>query len=377
MVKHRKKIIIFNDCLYGGGVETLLYILAKAWYEKYDLTIVATDSKKIFLEKYPQQIRYIRQINCNITRFDFINRAVKKLYDIFNNKFYKELGEYDIAIALKDNYIYGEALKVKSRRKIAWFHSDISSNPVSQKVKENKEITTEMLNGFDQIICVSQKVKRALQKEYGFYGNLSICYNPLNSDIVLKKAKMKDISSSNKNRFVSVGRLSLEKGCDRLIRAASKLEQDGYKFELLIIGDGPERQSLEDMIKQSGTKQIRMLGTKNNPFPYLKSADWFISASSTEGYSYVSQEAAILGVPMILTDVGGTRDLLGEDGKYGIIAQPNTQSVYQCMKKVLDCPDMQESYKKKIIERSKIINYEQRIEAIDRLLCNKTHSSNL
>ena len=95
-------------------------------------------------------------------------------------------------------------------------------------------------------------------------------------------------------------------------------------------------------------------------------ADWFISSSLFEGYSLVSQEAAILDVPMLLTDVSGVRELL-EDNSYGIVMENSVRGIYEEMKRVIDNPKLHEYYKQRIMERKRIITYEKRLEEIEKM----------
>ena len=108
------------------------------------------------------------------------------------------------------------------------------------------------------------------------------------------------------------------------------------------------------------------LGGRKNPYKYMAIADWFISSSLFEGYSLVSQEAAILDVPMLLTDVSGVRELL-EDNSYGIVMENSVRGIYEDMKRVIDNTKLHEYYKQRIMERKKIITYEKRLEEIEKM----------
>ena len=81
----------------------------------------------------------------------------------------------------------------------------------------------------------------------------------------------------------------------------------------------------------------------------------------------VSQEAAVLDIPMLLTDCSGVRELLG-DSEYGIVMPINAIGIYKAMKRVLDNPELHEYYKNKIIERKSIITYQERIKEIEKLI---------
>ena len=120
-------------------------------------------------------------------------------------------------------------------------------------------------------------------------------------------------------------------------------------------------------MRRTGVKSIRFIGGRSNSYKYMAIADWFISSSIYEGYSLVSQEAAVLDVPLMLTDCSGVRELLG-DSEYGIVMPINVVGIYKAMKRVLDNPELREYYKNKIMERKSIITYQERIREIEKLI---------
>lgn len=118
---------------------------------------------------------------------------------------------------------------------------------------------------------------------------------------------------------VALGRLSLEKGFDTLVRAhAQVLQSSCTPHQLLIIGEGPERDALMDLIAELGVGDtVTMTGFLDNPFPLLARADLFVLSSRWEGYALALAEALLLGVPAVATDcVAGPRELL-RDGELG------------------------------------------------------------
>lgn len=149
------------------------------------------------------------------------------------------------------------------------------------------------------------------------------------------------------------------------------LERDGLQFEVWVIGDkepwGDEHNRLYRAQKRLGIRSVKFLGGRKNPYKYMRCADWFLSTSIFEGYSLVSQEAAVLDVPLLLTDCSGVRELLG-DSEYGIVMGISVLDIYENMKRVIEHPELHEHYRQKIMERKKMINFEERIRAIEDLL---------
>ena len=99
------------------------------------------------------------------------------------------------------------------------------------------------------------------------------------------------------------------------------------------------------------SENIIFLGYEENPYPYFKIADAFILTSEFEGYPVVFNEAKILELPIITTDVSDAK--MDIDGKFGIVTEKNVNSIYEVMKKIID-----EGYHIKDIFNGEIFNNE-------------------
>ena len=133
----------------------------------------------------------------------------------------------------------------------------------------------------------------------------------------------------NRNLIVYVGRLIEKKGCSYLLRAAHLAAKNCPDLELAIIGDGPLRDELEKLARDTGV-QCKFLGTLSDPEPGNTVLDWLnrarvfcmpsVTASdgNTEGQPAVFVEAHALGVPAVSFDTAG----IGEavlNGKTGLL----------------------------------------------------------
>ncbi|MBP5556059.1 MAG: glycosyltransferase, partial [Lachnospiraceae bacterium] len=223
-------------------------------------------------------------------------------------------------------------------------------------------------------VCVSEDIKKSLINVLGDTGNYVVKYNPLNVDFIQYQGNepVNDIEKDpDRPLFVAVGRINYQKGFDLLLEAAHMLEEDGYKFDVVVIGGkenwGDEYKRIMRSMDRLHIQNVKFIGLRSNPQKYMKMADWLLSTSIFEGYSLVSQEAAILGTPLLLTDCSGVRELVG-DNEYGLVMEPSVKGIYEGMKKVLDDPSLQKHYKEKILERRKIIDQDQRFREIEEML---------
>lgn len=120
-------------------------------------------------------------------------------------------------------------------------------------------------------------------------------------------------------RLVCVARLSPEKGVDVLLRAASALHARAIPFELSVIGDGPERESLERLARELGLgRQVRFEGWRSSAEVHARILDSraLILSSRSEGLPIVIMEAFALRRPVIASCVGGIPELVvpGDNG---------------------------------------------------------------
>jgi CDP-glycerol glycerophosphotransferase (TagB/SpsB family)/glycosyltransferase involved in cell wall biosynthesis len=111
--------------------------------------------------------------------------------------------------------------------------------------------------------------------------------------------------------FVSIGRLSPEKNHERLVAAFAQVHSEFPNARLVIVGDGPLRQQLEqDIARRQIGDSVTVAGQQSNPFAILKRSDCFVLSSNYEGQPMVLLEAAVLGVPSISVAFGSVASVL-------------------------------------------------------------------
>ncbi|HWU46463.1 MAG TPA: glycosyltransferase [Humibacter sp.] len=121
--------------------------------------------------------------------------------------------------------------------------------------------------------------------------------------------------------FVSVGRLSPEKNQERLLRAFAQVHREHPDSRLLIVGQGPLRGRLQEVIEELGIGAVAFLtGSYHNPFAIMAAADCFVLSSNYEGQPMVLLEAAVVGLPIVSVDFTSVHDALPNDSIH-IVAQ--------------------------------------------------------
>ena len=162
------------------------------------------------------------------------------------------------------------------------------------------------------IICNSNQTKIELLR-VGIKNKLiKVIRNPVSVKNIRERALLKsDLEQHIHNKspfFVYVGRLTTQKGVDELIRAIGKME---HATQLLIIGNGEEENALRLLaVEEQIDKNVKFLGFKDNPYPYMSAATAIILPSRWEGLPNVGLEALALGKIVVASkNTGGLAEL--------------------------------------------------------------------
>ena len=145
-----------------------------------------------------------------------------------------------------------------------------------------------------------------------------LIYNGIDTTIFRKKDtnyRQKLGISNNALLITFVGRLIYAKGVQDLISVFPKIKETIPDAKLLIVGDGPHRANLESMAYQNDcSADTVFLGQKNQDelIDILSATDIFVNPSYSEGLPTSVMEAASVGLSIIATDVGGTREIIAD-----------------------------------------------------------------
>jgi glycosyltransferase involved in cell wall biosynthesis len=151
-------------------------------------------------------------------------------------------------------------------------------------------------------------------------GAFEVVHNPVDLDRVQRLANQDPddpwFSQGAPPVVLGVGRLEPQKGFDTLLRAVSILQRR-LPARLLILGEGPERPSLEKLAGDLGMREAtRLPGFVTNPWSYMARAAVFCLSSRFEGFGLVVAEAMAVGLGVVATDCGPTSELL-DGGRLG------------------------------------------------------------
>lgn len=367
-----KSILFFIESLGGGGAEAVLTNMIKEIDKnKFDVTVVSETDEEIHTQEIKDHSKYhsfIREKNNS-----FFNKIIIKSSLIFSENFVRKKlikGSYDIEVAFCEGYATKVIGNSKSNaKKIAWVHTDVLSNPWSEKIFGSAENEKKCYENFDAIICVSQSMKKSFVKKYGMEEKVFVLYNVLDFNKILSQSKQNvELNTDKKPIMLMCGRLTPVKGYDRIINVCSRLRDENFDFSLYISGSGEEEQNIKNLIEKNKlSDRIFLLGFQNNPYKYFSKADIFICSSYAEGYSSAVAEAIFLGVPVITTDCSGMKELFG-DKNCGIICDNNDEDLYLSIKKVLLNPKILNEFSNEEKLRAKEFDSKKRMKTIEKFL---------
>ena len=184
-----------------------------------------------------------------------------------------------------------------------------------------------LLRRFDRVILVSHAMRKRLPRWWVPDSRVVVIHNALMTE---SYGRSMDWSARRAPRpgepvtLLSVGRLSREKGLDVLLKAVAAMVGEYPQLRLVIAGTGPLEGELRKLATRLRlTDKTSFIGYVTDMPGLYAEADLVVQSSLTEGLPNVMLEAAYLGVPVVATDVGGTREVI-EHGINGWLVEPRS-----------------------------------------------------
>lgn len=139
--------------------------------------------------------------------------------------------------------------------------------------------------------------------------------------------------------FIVVGRIVGDKGINELVEAFVKLNKENSATRLILVGCyedklDPLKSETLNLIKNCSA--IEAVGQQNDVRPWFAAADVAVLASYREGFPNVVIEAGAMGLPQIVTDINGAREIIIEGENGTIIPSKSADALYNAMKHMLD-----------------------------------------
>ena len=339
----KKKIVFVLYSMTVGGVEkAFLNFLSVLPLADLDIALVLMEKKGDFLAQVPSCVKIVESEVYKHSKW-IINGVPKKVFvellkrgkilrafGFAINSLYRKLtgdarmlyrflltkepvlpGDYDLAIAYAGpSYLidYYTLFKIHARKKIAWIHYDV------EKFGFDVKMYAPLYRKYEKVFTVSEEGKNHfIKKMPELAPRVETFYNVISQDLIKKMAETGDTFdvADDHIKILTVGRISREKGQDYAIKALKIIQERGINTKWYFIGDGNYRSTCEQLAKELGVGDyVCFLGTKTNPYPYMKDCDIYVQPSRHEGYCITLAEARVFGNPIVATDFVGAKEQL-------------------------------------------------------------------
>ncbi|MDD3360204.1 MAG: glycosyltransferase [Hespellia sp.] len=272
------------------------------------------------------------------SRWKFVcERFLKKGYDIETR--------YDVAIDYQGlgSSILGlpfVAHKIHANKRIAWIHQDV--NYMTEEAKS----FSNYLDLFDNIVCVSSASKKEFDTQFPKYKEkTTVFYNLVDKEELTKKSvEPNEYDIKEKVLILSVGRLDYQKGFDIAIKALKDIKDSIPDFLYVIVGSGSEGSLLQKTIEETGLiENVRLLGRKDNPYPYYRNADLYLQPSRFEGFCITLAEAKVFNIPIVTTDFAGAREQI-RNMETGMIVRCEQSAIAHGIEQLINSRDLQSTF---------------------------------
>lgn len=345
----KKILFVIRSLEFGGAEKSLVNLLHELPEDACEVDLLLFKKKGDFLAQVPQWVRVLEipealehlfapiqkagkymPVKLLGTACARLARKTRKQRMAFRwRHFYKKVipglsDNYDVAVAyVGTEVLYYVADCVQAEKKYVWIHNDYRTASYS------KEDDMPYLEKMDGIVSVSPDCVEVLRQEFPQFADKLYYLQNITSSAVVKSLADSFIPEEYAKacNILSVGRLSRQKGFDMAIEACSLLKQQKVDFCWYVIGTGDQEEKLKELIAQYDVADcFRLLGTRTNPYPYMKHCTFLAQPSRFEGKSVVLDEAKILATPILATAYPTVADQI-QNGLEGHIVQMSPEAI--------------------------------------------------
>ena len=331
------RLVFVIYSLQAGGAERVLSIMANYWAGKSHKVILVTLEGERRPPFYEIDSR-IQQVSLDVAGvsknwFAGIINNLRRIY-ILRRVFHRAQADTIISFMTETNILSLMASYRLPTTVIVTEHTDPWTGPVADAWSK---LRYRLYPRASRVVVLNQRAREFFDKSPCI--RTTVMPNPI---VIETEKEPVDLTSEVPSRhlIVAMGRLSQEKCFDLLIWAYRSVAIKYSDWNLIILGEGPEREALETLRDELGLGDRLLLpGTVKHPHVLLKKSDLFVSSSVLEGFPMALCEALACGLPVIATEYhSAIRDIV-EDGQNGILVPPgDAGSLADAMIRLIENP---------------------------------------
>ena len=335
-VKDGKKpsVLIAIPWMTFGGAETLIYNFCRELKNSFNISFVTgLPSGNEWQYKFAE----ISELIYHLPRLFSDDRLY---FEFISN--YISTHHIDILHIIHSGFVFDMLPELKKRHP----NLKVAVTMFNDRVEEYVQKSVQQQQYIDTFSTDSKSVAESFKGRFTIPVPIRVipngidCSNEFNPRLFEREAVRASLGLEMDEKAVFfIGRLSEEKNPDVFVEIARRVvsqRTSGPAVKFFVIGDGPMKRHIEDMVHKSRTRAIQYLGYQAEIAKYLSAADIFVLPSSIEGFPLSILEAMSMGVAVIASRVGAVPDVIA-DGKNGYVITPG--SVEEATTKVLELLD--------------------------------------
>ena len=306
----KKKIFFILPSLCAGGAERVMSFVAQQLNDsKFEakLIVLGYENDAVYIVDKIEVI-YLNKKRLLLAIFDLFFLIRKEKPAIVMSA----IGHVNVimglfSFAFKNIKFIGREASVVSKM------SQFSNS----KVKISYFLIRFFYKRLDKIVCQSQDMKNDFINNFNISDSqLMVIHNPITAMPEIMHIK----NETDLMSFITVGRLSPEKGHLRLLEVLAKI--DSYAFVYTIVGSGPLKSEIKETIIRLGIQdKVSFIPYTSKVLELLSENDYFLQGSYVEGFPNALLESCTVGTPVLAFNVpGGTKEIV-EQGINGFIVE--------------------------------------------------------
>lgn len=308
--------------------------------------ILFEDIRKVRIGKIVRDMAYYIRVKCGRDNIDNWKYIVDRHGLICDKEFDSAISYHGQSPERLLNLLY----RINAGKKVVWIHGE-NSFP-EKKLRPMRKYYAMA----DHFFFVSNPTMESFERVFPFdRSKATVYYNPIEKERITALSDVACEPEMAKDSFniLTVGRVSSEKGQDMIPPTVKKLLEKGHNVRWYVIGDGNMLPSVKASAKALSVEdRVVFLGTRTNPYCYMKACDLYVQPSYTEGYSTTICEAGILGCAVVGTKPsGGIYDQL-TDGYDGLIVEATCEGLVSGIETLICDSALRESFKSRIVEKN-------------------------
>ena len=309
------KLLVLTPTLQCGGSEKFVSLLCNHINTQlFSICLVVVNNTKPFYQLTNPDIEIIDLKKDRVLYSLFAIKAVVNKFD--PDIIFSTANHLNVYLAIFRNYFKAGIKFIAREASIVSINSRHAKMPVLYN-----RLIKKYYNRFNYIICQSVYMQQDLVKHYYIDVHKTIVIHNAVQEVLNKPLHQPKQTTEQVYKFITVARLSEEKGIERLIHAVGLLS---LPFTYYIIGEGNKRKDLQKLIDELQLQdKVFLLGEKAEPFSGMENADLFLFGSYYEGFPNVLLEAGAHGIPVIAFNVpGGITEIIMQN-ESGLLVEDN------------------------------------------------------